>query len=54
VRLEEQPQYLDQLEQRLREARNNLDHELIQNSPDGMVTCVRKCIAVGGNSFPNE
>jgi len=53
VRLEEQPQYFDQLEQRLREARNNLDRELIQNSFDGMVTCARKCI-VGGNSFPNE
>ena len=38
----------------VREGCDNLNLQFIRNAFDGMVTRARKCIAVGGGSFPNE
>ena len=54
VPLENQPQDLNQLEQKLREACNNLNREFLQKAFDGMVNRARRCIDVNGGSFSNE
>ena len=46
VPLENQPQDLNQLEQKLREACNNLNREFLQKAFDGMVNRARRCIDV--------
>eukprot|EP00111_Clytia_hemisphaerica_P017991 TCONS_00053258-protein len=54
VPVNQQPQNLDELEDKLREACDNLNLQFIRNAFDAMVTRARKCIAVGGGLFPNE
>ena len=54
VPLENQPQDLNQFEQKLREACNNLNREFLQKAFDGMVNRARRCIDINGGSFSNE
>ena len=54
VPVNQQPQDLQELKQATVNACINLNREFVRRSFDRILSRARRCIASGGNSFPNE